>query len=555
MQECRYAQSDPVICNAPDTSSDRATAIIHEPYDSSGGKTNNPRVTNSPKKAVSSRGQKGPRPGLFVHDVAQTMAAEIAVVVCGLLIVSILSRWVGAHALSEYLLLRRVLTWMISGLLLGLANGLPRYVAHAAGRREQGGYDYFLAAIICVVPFCAGIGTVLILYRSIFARLLFGGSEEATLIIALALMLIGFAIHRTVYGYYRGLLAMTRANAFEICNLALMPLAVVLALHRTRSVSLMVGVMGCLTVLFSVLFCLPLLREIHQPRRQSVLESCKELLRYGIPRVPGECGVAAFTALGPILAAHYLKLTQILPLLLGLNVLMLCGYAAGPLGVVLLSKLSMMLGEERHEEVRSGLEILLAAVVELSVFSCIQIVIFVDVVLHMWVGPGYLGNLGVIRLVLLSIPSYLFYMTLRSTIDAVTIKACNTANVCSSLLVYFVLIAACIAFFPSQYLLFGIAGSLLCAQVLLGFLTARTFRRLYGLSIPWARLAPSLLIALALGGGAYALRLYSAFSSPWVMVPFEFGLTAFYLAVLAKRGSGWISYAWNAGFRGQTSWS
>jgi O-antigen/teichoic acid export membrane protein len=492
---------------------------------------------------------------LFVHDVALTMGTEIAVVASGLLIVSILSRWVGARPLSEYLLLRRVLTWMTSGMLLGLATGLPRYVAHAAGRRQQNGPLYFFAAITCIVPFCIGIGTVLILYRDTFAKWLFGGSEEAQLIVALAVMLLGFVIHRTIYGYYRGLMIMTRANAFEICNLALMPLAVVLVLHRTKSIALMVGVMGCFTIFFSVLFSQPLLRKMQYPHPRNLVEICKELLRYGIPRLPGECGVAAFTALGPVLAAHFLKLTQILPLLLGLNVLMLCGYAAGPLGVVLLSKVSMMLGEERHEEIRTRLKVLLTAVVELSVFTCIQLMVYVDVILHMWVGPAYLGNIGVIRLVLLAIPSYLFYMALRSTIDAITVKPCNSANVSISLAVYFLLIAAWIYFTPGWSVLTGIAISLLGAQVLLGFMTARTLHGLYAVGVPWRSVVPSICIALGLGALAYIFRsLCSASASPVVMILFELGVVAIYLAILAKRGSKWIAYTWNVGILGRTRW-
>jgi len=548
MQEYRPTRSDVYEVNDPEADSIAVCEIHDQNTDETGTTLIAPETTEKVTSHI-------PRTRLFVHDVALTMGAEIAVLLSGLLTVSILSRWVGAHALSEYLLLRRVLTWMVASMFLGFATGLPRYVAQARGRRQGDEHMYFVAALICLLPFCGCIAVALVYYRNAFARLLFGGVEETALVLALAIMLLGFALHRTVYGYYRGLLSMARANALEVCNLAVMPLIVVVLLHRTRSVALMVDAIGCLTILCSALFAMPLLRWVGRIFSRTMLDCSKELLRYGVTRVPGECGAAALTALGPVLAAHFLKLTQVLPLLLGLNILMVTGYAAGPLGVVLLSKVSMMLGQEQHEAVRTRLRFLVTAIIELSVFTCLQLVLFADVAVRAWVGSEYVGQMGVIRLVLLAIPSYLFYMALRSTIDAVTIKPCNTANVSISLALYLVLVAVSIKFFPSRFLLVGIAGSLLGAQMLLGFLTARTFHKLYGLSVPWGRLAPSLLMALLLTGGAYAFRLFwNTHISPLQALLLELMLISIYLAVLARRGSGWIAYTWHVGIRGRTGW-
>src|SRR5206468_8338439 len=60
--------------------------------------------------------------------------------------------------------------------------------------------------------------------------------------------------------------------------------------------------------------------------------------RYGVGRVPGDFGQAALFALGPLMATHYLPLTEVAYLLLGSNFLLVMGYTAGPLTVVLLSK-------------------------------------------------------------------------------------------------------------------------------------------------------------------------------------------------------------------------
>ena len=492
----------------------------------------------------------------FLHDLVMTLGTEAGAVLSGLILTSMVSRWLGARALSEYLLLRRVLSWMVSGTLLGLATGLPRYVAYAAGHREQEDAGYFLAASICMTAAAIATGVLMVLYRSTCAQWLFGNRQETGLVMALALLLFGYAIHRAVTGYYRGLLEMVRANVLELCNAALLPVLVVLALFRSQPIGMMMFVTGGLMAVIATLFAVPIMRRVcRRGELVKLRRRCTELLKYSVPRVPGEFGLATLMTLGPMLAAHYMQIAQVSPLLLGLNMLMVIGYAAGPLGVILLSKVSMMLGKNQHGEVQQRMRLLVAAIMEVAVFTCMQLVVFADVVVRAWVGPGFENQMCVIRLVLLAIPFYLFYVALRSTIDAATVKPLNTANVLISLAVYLVLIGGCIIDFPNLSLLDGIAGSLLGSQILLAVLTARTFRKFYGLGIPWRQLAPSFAAAVTLGVVAFGLRqvLGGPISLPAAIVA-ESIFTAAYVAVLAKRGSGWIVYTWNVGVLRRGNW-
>lgn len=493
---------------------------------------------------------------LFLHDVALTFVAEATTVSSSLLLTALLGRWMGAQPLSEYLLLRRVLSWSIAAALLGLDMGLARHIAYSAGRPEREKQAYFLAALLCMIPSAIAIGTMMILNRVTLARWLFGNAQESGLVIALALLLMGYSIHRAVYGYYRGQLDIVRANLLEVVNVAIIPLAVVALLAQSRTISFMMGLCGALMAFSAALFALPVLRLVHGGALLAIGARCRQLLQYGVPRVPAEFGAAAITALGPMFAVHYFKLARVSPLLLGLNILLVIGYAAGPLGVVLLSKVSIMLGQNQHDTVQKRLRLLVAGVVELSVFACFQLVVFADVVVRTWVGPGFENEMGVIRLVLLTIPPYLFYMTLRSTIDAATVKPYNTANVMSSLAVYVGLVLVWIRFLPDHSLLVGIAASLFASQLLLALLTARTFRQFYGLGIPWRQLRPSFLAALGLGGAAFAFRSWRTGPMPIIeALGAELVFVSVYLGILARLRSGWLSYAWHVGIQQRADWS
>ena len=500
--------------------------------------------------------QTRPRCGRFLRDVGLTMGAEVLVLASRVVIVSIFGRWVGAAELAEYLLLSRITAWLLAGAVLGLAVGLPRYVARVTGSQQQGPTIYFQAASICLTLSSILIGLIMIANRQVFARWLFGDSHRTTLVIALTFMVWGLTAQGAVFGYYRGLLLMARANLLEVCTLVAVPLCVIMGLYQTRSVPLMVGTMGCLDIVISTLFAIPIIRRFTIPEPSELARHIKELLHYGIPRMPGDCGSAALTAIGPVIAAHYLPMAQISAFLLGLTFLMVTGYAAGPLGIVLLSKVSMMLGQNRLDDVRARLKHLVVSVLELSVFACIQLIVFADVAVRAWVGSRYLDQMLVIRLLVVAIPPYLFYMALRSTIDAASVKPLNAWNVLTALMVYLLLIGASVKFVPRTFLLEGIAGSMFITLIVLGSLTLRTFRKLYDVSLPWARSAPSLLAAVGLGAVAFAFRSFqSSPMGPLQAVLLEGGLSSAYLALLTSVGSTWLQYTWRMGLGGRKSWS
>lgn len=507
--------------------------------------------------AFSGSRTRPPAKRAFLHDLMLTMGAEAGAVVSGLLLTSIVSREMGSRALAEYLLLRRVLTWTLAATMVGLTTGLPRYVAFSTASSEEDEHGYFLAASACLIVAATFAGGILILARHYFAQCFFGNSQEDTLVVALACLLFGYAIHRIIGGYYRGLLEMMRANLLDILNLALLPIVILLALFRQWHIGAIMAAIGILMAFIASLFAIPLLCRLQWRAAAHRLGThCRELLRYGLPRIPGEFGAATGMALGPILAVHYMSITDAAPLLLGLSMLMLVGYAAGPLASMLLSKVSMMLGQNQLEEVQTRMMLLITAIMEIAAFACFQLLVFADVVVRAWVGPGFDKQMDVIRLVLLAIPPYLLFVSLRNTIDAASVKPFNTANVLISLALYIVLIFACIALFPIHALLTGIAGSLLVAQILLAILTTRTFRRLYGVRLPWLNLMPSFIAASVLGAAALAFRMMTRHAVPiFEAVLVEMALTALYLALLAKRRSNWVVYAWNVGVCRRANWS
>jgi O-antigen/teichoic acid export membrane protein len=483
-----------------------------------------------------------PRVHSFVWDVAVTTAASVLMMVEGVLSVSLVGRWLGALAVGEYLLISRVASWLSSGVQLGIGVALPRYVARVVNHRTSDQLGYLTSGLVCLVGTASVVGSLLLLAPGMFARWLFGSLQMVHLVTALALMLLGQAVHTAVYGYYRGNLWMQWANALQVVNMVLLPIAAIIVLYyRHGSVAAIVSVTGAAVTVSSVLFLIPAVRGFHYSDLHDIRPPLLELLRYGVARVPGEFAGSALFALGPVIASHYLPISDVSDLLLGLGMLMAVAASVTPCGTVLLSKVSMMLARGQIHEVRSRLEQFVGGVLELSVFACLQAVVLADVIVRAWVGAGYLGGIGVIRVTLLSIPFYLYFIATRSAIDAASVVAHNAHNGYIALAVFLGLIAGAVLLLPRSYLLIGIAGALMVANAVLAWRTSAVARQVLDLRIPWRRCALPLGLAMMLGLASYGVRLEAgSHFGLAAAVLLGLSMSAAFLLIAPQVGSTWL---------------
>lgn len=482
-------------------------------------------------------------------DLGLTGFASVAVLITSLAMVSIFGKILGAVALAEYLLVRRIYSWLQSASMLGIDNALPRYVAMTDADRPRERDGFLVAGILCGAAVVALVVLILNGAGGTFSELFFGKKDLRDLVLALSLFLAGGDAHGIVYGFYRGRLAMKKANALQVVNLVVVPLVSVAALAWTRSTALIVDAMGGLMILFSFLFALPLLPQIVKASSRNLRAPSKTLLEYGVPRLPSILGLGAMLALGPLVASKKIPLAGVAPLLIGMSMLMGISASAKPLGQILLSKVSMFVSQNRTAELKTHLAYLQEAVIASYVFICLQLVVFTDVILRAWVGNRLSGGVVVVRLVLLSVPFYLVFSALRSVIDAKSVTPYNAFNVLIAAAAFLVFLGAAVLFSPSTSLLSSIALATVGAIAILAVLTIRTMRKLYELEINWKRSVAAIFLSIALAGVSYGIRLMIGpalnFASACGVA---FVVGAMFLWLLKRAGSPWLPFFWNLAF-------
>ncbi len=433
------------------------------------------------------------------RDLMLTAATSFASFLASLVLISIFGRLLGVTLLAEYLLLRRVASWLQPLTYLGLGVALPRYVAYSTQQSPTSRLGYFVAAAACIVVFGSLLGVVLGVARRPLGTILFGDAELARLMVPLFLLMLGGAAQVTVYGFYRGCLKMKHAGAMQFCT-AVVPIISTLALFRTHSVVLIVSAIGYSVAGVAVVFAIPIVQDLHRYWNsiQNVGARARELLKYGVSRVPGDLSNGALLAIGPVFAAHYMPVSRVSYLLVAISMLAAASVSTDPLGLVFLSKISMMMSDDRLDDVRIYLSHLISATVDLSVFLTLQLIVFADVLLRAWVGASLLEGITVIRIVLIGIPCYLFHTALRSAVDAGSIRPLNARNILVSLIAFLIMIGLSAHLAPREFVLHAVAISLTLAFTLLAYATRMSLTELYGVQVQWRESGVPIFCAMVL---------------------------------------------------------
>jgi glycosyltransferase involved in cell wall biosynthesis len=481
-----------------------------------------------------------------LKDLTVTAGASLVNFVASLLVISMFGRLLGLTLLAEYLLLRRVAAWLQPVTHLGLGVGLPRFVAHSTKESRECQLEYFAATILAVLSFTTVLGVTLWLARIPLGKLFFGSTQLSSLVIPLFLLLLGSAAQIAVYGYYRGLLKMKRAGALQICA-SLAPIISAALLFRTHSVAMIVSSIGWALLAVAFFFVLPILNDLWKVDVHALPTRAKELLRYGVSRVPGDIGTGALLAVGPMLASHYVPVSRVSFLLIATGMLLAATVSTDPLGLVFLSKISMMLAHSRMAEVQTYLTYLMSAIIDISVFVTIQMLVFTDVLVRIWIGNTLSEGIPVIRIVLVGTPFYMFFTGLRSAIDAGTVRAVNARNVVCALVALLAMIGANTRLVSNQALLSAIALSLLATFVLIAYLTHITLNSVFQIRANWKESTIPVFCAFVLGGIAYAYHGLGRESIVELAI-FEIVLMAIFTAVCFYSRTPWFRLVWNMAF-------
>lgn len=349
-----------------------------------------------------------------------TYAAEGFVLVGTVLVYKLAVLQFGTEGFEPYTVVRRTISFLQTILLFGLGVALVRFVAIAATREERVGLLHAVVRPLAAVS--AGIVLLCAVFQEQSSMLFFGDAAHADLTLPIGLLTVGLLMHSVIYSFWRGSMEMGKANLLQVLNLAIVPNA---AMWWGTDLIAVLWTMAAAWIIFSLIGLLPVL---FSTRTLLPAKERSRLLRYGLPRVPGDLVLASLLTLPVYIVNQVEGLAMGAQVAFGLTLVNLAASAYSPLSLLLLPAASNMLAKKRWPELeqrtlRVAWTALISGLLLVAVFQLIATPLLT------W----YLGDTGAAmettcRIIFVGSVFMGVFVSLRSILDAYYTAPRNTFN-------------------------------------------------------------------------------------------------------------------------------
>jgi O-antigen/teichoic acid export membrane protein len=329
----------------------------------------------------------------------------------GLVLTYRLAAQVSKEDLDVYVIVRRTVNFVFPVILMGAMVGLTRFVAMSREPVQKRGY--LRGALYWVLP----LGALCLVLFTVLARplawVLFGSVDRADLVPPLGAMITGIALHGVAYGYLRGKPAIVAANFVQLSVLALAPCGAFLIWQDLTTVLWATGIAWIAVPLLSILPSLLARQGVKMRKERS------ELLRYGLPRVPGDIALGALLTVPGYVALRTHGLDVSGEVSFGATLLGLAAAVFSPVALLLLPAASGRLASGDHAGLERSIGRMMWMVVAISVLLTLGFELLAHPLLVIYLGadtgPAYVP---MSRIIFLGALPFAFFNGMRSVLDA-----------------------------------------------------------------------------------------------------------------------------------------
>lgn len=345
-------------------------------------------------------------------DLLVTVINAIAVFFGIFILYGLLARFMGIDALGDFLLVRRTALGLLGVFLVGTNVGLSYYIS-------QGEEDGYGPAALLVF---AALTLPLIVLVSWFLHLDILKGFPNELAFPFGVFALAYALQFLAYGLLRGHLNMVGANLLQLMGTGLIPLAA-FAIFYSRGVSAILVAIGVGTLLFSALVYLI---KLGWGPYAFAGKRVRQLLSYGSQRLPSLAG--QFILLGgvPLLILNASSKAEIAYVISGINMVRLFMVVVGPVGIILLPRISKAMARGEQARIAQPLKILCQAILLVGVPAALFLSVNSAILLEVWLGTESAVGTRAVQLIVLALPFYLLMEVLRAPIDAASPSGYNS---------------------------------------------------------------------------------------------------------------------------------
>ncbi|MBI3502708.1 MAG: hypothetical protein HY063_13030 [Bacteroidetes bacterium] len=381
-------------------------------------------------------------------DLLVTYVSEAITLAAGVGVYKLSALNFSEENFAVYALFRRVISFVQPVLLIGLAVALPRFISLSEEKDSTLKDSFAFSGLIILGLSFLFFAILSLLYKPDLSILFFGNESFQNLIIPLLIYVLGILIHSYCYSFFRGKLKMMHANALQIINLGIVPL-VSFFNNSVDKVILINGILLCSVSGIVLLFVLMNIR----PNVLQLLSCSRQLFFYGVQRVPGDISMAVLFLIPASITTYFYGIKEGGYVAFSITMINMLSTFYSPVSILILPHAGKLLASGNIELLKSYIMKILKWAVVSSLAIIIFLEIFIDTIIHYYLGSNYVDSVSFsLRIILAGGIFMVIFVTMRGVIDAYYHRGINAVNQILALLAFCILSAAGQFVFKTGYI-------------------------------------------------------------------------------------------------------
>jgi len=350
----------------------------------------------------------------FLQKASIVTLASILNAGCQIITIKAVAFYLGSQGLGIYLLLRRFIMLADPITLLNLQYALPKRIAENNSIQNQKNYLLSGAGAALVIP--SLILLFGIINRDSLSELIFKDKNYSSEVIIFCLLLITNSNYGILYGYYRGKADISKLALLQLFFMAFGPLIISLTIASHYGLLSFLWALVCLNSLTLIPLIHELLPHISEIKKLNYMwRLFKSMGEYAIPRIPATFFIAGIGGITCLWATAKLELELAGFLATGLAFISLVDVALSGVVTVLLPTAAFQ--KNNIEQIRRSTNLLVQFGFGFGVFCGWSVWLWADVIIQVWLGPGFQEVISIAKILSVSIPLYMLYLSLVGFIE------------------------------------------------------------------------------------------------------------------------------------------
>ena len=328
----------------------------------------------------------------------------------GMVLVFRLAKDRGDLDFDRYVIVRRTVAFAFPAVIMGTMVGLTRFISMSRDTAQQ--RRYLLGALAWVLPLGIVVCVMGFLFSGPLSWLCFGSYDESDLIPPLAVMTFGIALHGVAYGFLRGSGHTTHANVIQLFALAIGPCLAFFVLDELRAILWFTGAAWLVVSLVSLA---PVLLRTD---RTSTRVERASILRYGLPRVPGDIALGALLTVPVFVVVRTFDQELGAEYAFACTLLNLAAAVFSPVALLLLPAASAQLSAGNFTGLAARISWMTVVIFAASLALMVGFELLASPILRIYLGVSGESFVATSRLVFLAALPFAFFNGMRSVLDA-----------------------------------------------------------------------------------------------------------------------------------------